>query len=131
MHSLAKALRLRTAIFGVEFVGKGDDRVDPIGDTPPCPLEPSGIALTVDAERSIVSALDEVVSSLVAIRAPGLDREWLVQVVFVSRLLVGLCDNGADRLGRGECPINECAKKGELENRPRVSIGLGWTRSYA
>ena len=115
MYSLAKALRLWTAILSVQLVGKGDDRVDSIGDAPPCPLKPSGIALTVDAERSIVSALDEEIPSLVAIRAPRLDRERLVQVVFVSRLFVGLCDYGADRFGRGEGPIDECAKKSKLK----------------
>lgn len=131
MHPLAKALRLRAAILGVELVGKGNNRVDSIGDAPPCPLEPSGIALTVDAERGIVSALDEEISSLVAIRAPRLDGERLVQVVFVSSLLVGLCDYGADRFRRGERPIDECAKKGELKYWQRVSIIFGLTRLYA
>lgn len=98
MYSLAKTLGLRTAVFSIELVRKSEHRVDPVRDAPPCPLEPGGVAFTVDAEGGIIFAFDEEISSLVAIRAPRLDRERLVEVVFLSGLLVGLGDYGADCL---------------------------------
>lgn len=78
MYSQTKALGLRPTIFCAELVGKSKNRVNPICDAPPCSLEPSWVALSIDAEIGVVPALDEEVPSFVAIRAPGLDRERLV-----------------------------------------------------
>ena len=119
MYSHAQTLSLRAAIFRRELIRKSEDRVDPVRDAPPCPLEPSRVALTVNAERGMVLAFNEEVSSLVTIRAPRLDRERLVQIVFVSGLLVGLGDYSADRLGRGEGPVDERSKKGKLKSIKR------------
>lgn len=121
MHSHAQTLSLRPTIFSCKLIRKSDNRIDAVGDAPPCPLEPCRVALAVDAERGIVLAFDEEISSLVTIRAPRLDRERLVQIVFVPGLLVGLGDYGAYRLGRGECPIDERPEKGKLKVKLSVS----------
>lgn len=140
MYSNAQTFGLRPAVFSFEFFRKADNRVDPIRDAPPCPLEPSWVALAVDAERGMVLAFDEEVSSLVTIRAPRLDRERLVQIVFVPGLLVGLGDYGADRLGRRERPIDESSQKGKLKGdrglggdlrRAVIKSGMARTRSTA
>jgi hypothetical protein len=70
-----------------------------MGNALPRPLEASGVAFAIDAEVGMVSALDQVVSSLVTIRAPRLDRERLVQVIFMPRLLIGFGDDCTDCLG--------------------------------
>lgn len=50
MYSHAQTLGLGAAVLICELVRKSEERVDPIRDAPPCPLEPSGVALTIDAE---------------------------------------------------------------------------------
>lgn len=46
------------------------------------------VTLTVQPEVGVILSFNEPKSALVAITTPWLDGEWLVQIVFMSLLLV-------------------------------------------
>ena len=56
----------------------------------------------------IILALDEPVSTFVAISAPWLNGQWLVEVVLVPLLLVGLFQNSLNSLRGIEGPEYQC-----------------------
>lgn len=96
---LGKLSRLGTTILGLQFIGESSKLVHRPCDTPPCSVRSGWVALAVDTERGVVLALDQEISSLIAICPPRLDRSRLVQVVFVSVLLVRLVYEALDSLG--------------------------------
>lgn len=62
----------------------------------------------------IVLALNQVVSALVAVGTPWLHRKRLVEVVFMTVLLVGSLNYALDRIGGGKSPENQSSQKREL-----------------
>lgn len=75
-------------VFLVEFLCNDLALVDGAGDTPPGNVLQRAVALSVDSEACVVLTLDQPVPSFVTVHAPWLHREWLVQIVFMARLLV-------------------------------------------
>jgi hypothetical protein len=57
-------------------------------NAPPGTIFESGIALSIESKGRIVSAFDKPVSALIAVFAPGLHRQRLIQIVVLSALFV-------------------------------------------
>lgn len=79
-------------ILGVELFCQGIDLVDSFSDTPPLGVLRRAVGLAVYTEAGIILPLDQVIFSLVAIVAPVLDRQRLVDVVFAAIDLVRVFD---------------------------------------
>ena len=86
-NPLAEPLRIG-AFFFVELVCDGSQLRNIARHAPPGYVLQLRIALPVQPEMCVVQSFDQPVSALQAVCAPGLDGKGLVQVVFVSRLLV-------------------------------------------
>lgn len=68
------------------------DLIDGAGHATPGDVLEGAVALSVQPEAGVVLALDEPVPPLVVVCAPRLHGQGLVEVVFVSRLLVRVLD---------------------------------------
>lgn len=97
-NSLRQRLSITRAILIVELLRKSFYLLDRARDAPPRVCLQLRVALAVDAEGCVVAALDEPVAAIVAVAAPGLDREVDVGVVFLfaCAMLVGFFDHVVD-----------------------------------
>jgi hypothetical protein len=57
-------------------------------NTPPGIMFESWVAFTVDPEVCIVLSFNEPVTSFVGVSPPWLNREWLIEIIVMSGLLV-------------------------------------------
>ena len=64
----------------------------------------SWVALAIKSEVRIVLTLDKPVPTFVPITSPRLHREWLIEIILVSLLLVRVLQDCLDGLGRVERP---------------------------
>lgn len=80
-------------VLGLELLCQGIDLVNGFGDTPPLRVLRRAVGLAVYAEAGVILPLNQVVLSLVAIIAPVLHRQRLVDVVFATIDLVRVFDS--------------------------------------
>lgn len=90
-NPLAEPFRIR-AFFFVEFVGDGSQLRNVARHAPPGVVLQFRVALPVQSEMCVIQSFDQPVSALRAVRAPRLHGKRLVQIIFVSRLLVRFFD---------------------------------------
>lgn len=114
---LSELGRLGTTILSFHPGRQCPQVLDRASNAPPGPVRALRIALPIHPESRIVLTLDEEVSPLLAVGAPGLHGSGLVHVVFVSTLLVGLVDDGLDAVRRGQGPEDQGPEEGELPVR--------------
>ncbi len=62
----------------------------------------------------IIKAFNEIVASLLTVRAPWLNREWLIEVVLMAVLFVGSLNDAFDGVGGGERPEDKGSQEGQL-----------------
>lgn len=74
------------------------------------------VAFSVKSEGRVVFSFDQPVPSLVAVAAPGVDGEGLIEVVIVTGLFVGFFDDVCDYFGTVERPEDECFQEGKLRD---------------
>jgi hypothetical protein len=77
-----------TAILIRKLIRKSLQLVDVTCNAPPGSLYRSVVALTVYPEVRIIQTFNKIVPPLITIRAPWLYRKWLIEIVFVTALLV-------------------------------------------
>lgn len=91
-----------------QFLRKSLGLVDVASDTDPLSVVQSGwISLPVYPKGAVVVSFDQVISTLVAVMAPRLDGQGLVEVVGSAFLVVASVDQGLDGVGVSQGPNNQ------------------------
>lgn len=88
------------ALFALKFLHDGLQLGNTPGDAPPSVVFECRVTFAVEAEICIVVPFDKPIPTFQAIPAPGLDRQWLIEIIIVARLLVGFFYLRLDRFGR-------------------------------
>jgi hypothetical protein len=77
-------------------------------------LSGAWVGFAVEAERGVITTLDQPVLPLKTILSPRLYRELLVEIALLSALLVFLFDNSRNKVGTTERPESEGAEEDKL-----------------
>lgn len=114
------ASRLRAVVL-LEHASKLARFIDRARNAPPGVAHAFLLALTVDAEWSVVVAFHQPEPALLAIIAPWYDCHRLVQIIALALLLVCGVDRFFDNVGGSETPMDEGSEEGQLDESDIVS----------
>ena len=98
-NSLAKLLGV-CAFFTLKFLHDGLQLGNTPRDAPPSVVLEGRVTFAVETEICIIVPFDKPITTFQAIPPPGLDRQWLIQIIIVTRLFVGFLNLRLDRFGR-------------------------------
>jgi hypothetical protein len=84
LHLVGQSASSLSCVLGLQLFNQCIDLVNGLCNTPPLRMLTSTTGLAIYTESGILLAFDQIVLSLVAVKAPVLDRQWLVEIIVAA-----------------------------------------------